>query len=198
MLLYQPTGKKELALVFQTNMCLWPPRLADQPIFYPVLNQPYAAQIARDWNTKFNTFVGYVTRFEVDDAYAANFKVEKVGGREHLELWVPAESLAEFNQKLTSRIEVLEAFFGTRFDNRESVGLLSQLEQADEVNTLAARIEANAEAVFLHYPYWKVETPEKFDLAQARKAALLEKIELAWQEKFPDIHLCQQGEKVNL
>jgi hypothetical protein len=39
---------------------------AEQPIFYPVLNEEYATQIARDWNAKYNEDnVGYVTRFAV-------------------------------------------------------------------------------------------------------------------------------------
>lgn len=28
----------------------FPPRLLDQPFFYPVLNEEYASQIARKWN----------------------------------------------------------------------------------------------------------------------------------------------------
>jgi hypothetical protein len=28
----------------------FPPRLPEQPFFYPVTNQDYATQIARDWN----------------------------------------------------------------------------------------------------------------------------------------------------
>lgn len=42
----------------------WPPRLPDQPIFYPVLNEDYATRIARDWNVKASG-VGYVTRFRL-------------------------------------------------------------------------------------------------------------------------------------
>ena len=44
----------------------FPPRLPEQPFFYPVLNEDYATQIARDWNTKDERsgFAGYVLRFE--------------------------------------------------------------------------------------------------------------------------------------
>jgi hypothetical protein len=49
--LYRPTGPKELELVRQSGWKRWPPRLPDQPIFYPVTNEAYAIQIARDWNT---------------------------------------------------------------------------------------------------------------------------------------------------
>jgi hypothetical protein len=48
--LWRPTGPEELALVEASGWRVWPPRLPDQPIFYPVLNQEYATMIARDWN----------------------------------------------------------------------------------------------------------------------------------------------------
>lgn len=34
--LYRPTGPHELALVKASGYRKWPPRLQDQPIFYPV------------------------------------------------------------------------------------------------------------------------------------------------------------------
>jgi len=49
---YRPTGSKELELVRDSGWTAWPPRLPGQPIFYPVLNEDYAIQIARDWNAK--------------------------------------------------------------------------------------------------------------------------------------------------
>jgi len=92
-----------------------------QPIFYPVLNFDYAAQIARDWNTKgpVSGFAGFVTRFEVDDDYATRFSVRTVGTRgRHDELWVAAEDLAEFNTHIVSPIEVVAAFYGEKFDGQ--------------------------------------------------------------------------------
>jgi hypothetical protein len=52
MTLYRPVGTKELELISQLDLRAFPPRLEIQPIFYLVLNFDYAAQIARDWNTK--------------------------------------------------------------------------------------------------------------------------------------------------
>jgi hypothetical protein len=78
--LWRPTGTKELALVEQSGWTAWPPRLSDQPIFYPVTNEAYAAQIARDWNTKFGDKIGYVTRFQVRKTYLDQFKKKIVGG----------------------------------------------------------------------------------------------------------------------
>ena len=57
--LWRPTGPNELALVAETGWSRWPPRLPDQPIFYPVLNREYATKIASDWNVKASG-VGYV------------------------------------------------------------------------------------------------------------------------------------------
>jgi len=50
--LWRPTGPEELALVEASGWREWPPRLSGQPIFYPVLNEPYATMIARDWNVR--------------------------------------------------------------------------------------------------------------------------------------------------
>lgn len=112
MILYRPTGPRELDLVARSGWTAWPPRLAGQPIFYPVLTFEYAEKIARDWNSmhEANGFCGYVTRFEVDDACAARYPVELAGGKDHRELWVPAEELDEFNRHIIGRIEVVAQY----------------------------------------------------------------------------------------
>ena len=110
--LYRPVGKNELALSRESGNTRFPPRLPEQPIFYPVLNEEYAAQIARDWNTKdaASGYVGYVLRFAVDAEYATRFEPQRVGGAIHEELWVPAEELAEFNDHIEGVIEVVDTF----------------------------------------------------------------------------------------
>jgi hypothetical protein len=50
--LYRPVGQKELELIAASDYKAFPPRLPDQPIFYPVIALEYAEQIARDWNTR--------------------------------------------------------------------------------------------------------------------------------------------------
>jgi hypothetical protein len=47
--LYRPVGQEELNLIKSSGYREFPPRLPHQPIFYPVLNEEYATQIARDW-----------------------------------------------------------------------------------------------------------------------------------------------------
>ena len=66
--LYRPVGPKELELIAAKEWREFPPRLPGQPIFYPVTNEAYAAQIARDWSVK-SDGAGFVTKFDVDAYY---------------------------------------------------------------------------------------------------------------------------------
>ncbi|MFV2197980.1 ADP-ribosylation/crystallin J1 [Nocardiopsis sp. LOL_012] len=107
--LWRPTGPEELALLRDSGWRAWPPCLPEQPIFYPVLNEDYAVRIARDWNLP-RDGGGHVTRFRVEADFAARYPVRRVGGRTILELWVPAEELAEFNAHIAGRIELVRSF----------------------------------------------------------------------------------------
>jgi hypothetical protein len=109
--LFRPVGEEELELIRQSEFTAFPPRLREQPIFYPVLNEEYAAQIARDWNAKRNlNKVGYVTRFCVRTEYLRRHEIQTVGGSVHQEYWIPAEELPEFNLNIVGRIEVLAEY----------------------------------------------------------------------------------------
>jgi len=111
--LFRPVGSKELALIEVSDFTAFPPRLPEQPIFYPVLNQEYAAQIARDWNAKLNEDkVGYVIKFEVRKKFLDKYDVQIVGSRTHEEYWIPAEDLEEFNSNIVGKIEVIAEFKG--------------------------------------------------------------------------------------
>ncbi|PZR28993.1 MAG: ADP-ribosylation/crystallin J1 [Citrobacter freundii] len=115
--LYRPVGIKELELIQYSGWKEFPPRLYWQPIFYPVLNQPYAEQIAVQWNTddEASGYCGIVTRFDVAKKHYDQYDIQNVGGEMHNELWVPAERLAEFNQHIIGAIEVVNVFFGEKF-----------------------------------------------------------------------------------
>ena len=108
-ILYRPVGPKELELIAASGFREFPPRLPDQPIFYPVLNEEYARQIARDWNVKASGS-GYVTRFVVRSKFLMRYPVQKVGSAIHQELWVPAEELVEFNRNIVGKIEVIAEY----------------------------------------------------------------------------------------
>lgn len=109
--LYRPVGPKELALIEATGFREFPPRLPDQPIFYPVLNEAYAIQIARDWNVRASG-AGFVTRFHVSTRFLEKYVPQVVGEKMHAELWVPAEELADFNRHIVGLIEVTARFGG--------------------------------------------------------------------------------------
>ena len=104
--LYRPTGPKELALVQQSGFKRWPPRLPEQPIFYPVTNERYAQQIASEWNVK-ESGAGYVTRFMVKKSFMDRYVVQRVGSTHHTEWWIPAEELEALNDNIIGLIEVI-------------------------------------------------------------------------------------------
>ena len=109
--LFRPVGQKELELIRQSPFTEFPTRLPEQPIFYPVLSEEYATQIERDWNAKRNdSKVGYVTRFYVRTEYLKQYEIQTVGGSVHKEYWIPAEDLAQFNQNIVGRIELLAEY----------------------------------------------------------------------------------------
>jgi hypothetical protein len=107
--LFRPVGENELALIRASGYTGFPPRLEGQPIFYPVLNREYAAQIARDWNARGGKH-GYVTRFAVRTAFLSGYDIHRVGSAIHEEYWIPAEDLDTLNHNILGVIEVVEEF----------------------------------------------------------------------------------------
>jgi hypothetical protein len=107
--LWRPVGPIELDLIKQSGMRTFPPRLPDQPIFYPVLSEDYAIRIARDWNIS-RDGAGYVTRFEVLSTFLAAYAPQAAGGQALREYWIPAEDLENFNAAIVGEIVVTKAF----------------------------------------------------------------------------------------
>jgi len=114
--LFRPVGQKELDLIAATGFARFPPRLPSQPIFYPVLTEPYAVEIARDWNTRDEAsgYAGYVLRFRVETEFLARYHERIVGAARHRELWIPADDLEEFNRHIRGPIEVIAEFRDVR------------------------------------------------------------------------------------
>jgi hypothetical protein len=108
--LYRPVGSKELELIEASGFSAFPPRLPDQPIFYPVTNEDYAIQIARGWNTKVGDKLGFVTRFMIAADFLAKYERKIVGGHTHEEYWIPAEQLDAFNAAIVGKIEMIGRF----------------------------------------------------------------------------------------
>ena len=96
-------------MIEASGMKRFPPRLPQQPIFYPVTTEDYAVKIARDWNVPASGS-GFVTRFEVRREFLVRYEVQDAGGREHREYWIPAEDLDAFNAAIVGVIEVVRAF----------------------------------------------------------------------------------------
>lgn len=114
-MLYRPVGQLELDLIRASGFRQFPPRLPEQPFFYPVLNEEYAAQIARDWNTKDERsgFVGYVLAFRVRNEFLHQYTVRTVGDSKHVEYWIPAADLVQLNESIVGKIKILSEFRST-------------------------------------------------------------------------------------
>lgn len=181
-----------MRLVFEAGMRAFPPRLASQPIFYPVLNEVYAAQIARDWNTREEPFAGYVLRFEVPDTYAAQFETRTVGDASHQELWVPADRLADLNREIRGEIVPERAFFGPDFRGNVPSGFgLGGNDAYDQIAIMMAtgedapfdftlEISANAPTIFLNYPFWKAAGAQRLRVKETDLFVCLERMRMAW------------------
>lgn len=109
MTLWRPVGLAELRLIEGTGMAAFPPRLPEQPIFYPVTTEEYAVKIARDWNVP-QSGAGFVTRFRVRRDYLSRYEVQEAGGKAHSEYWIPAKEMNAFNAAIVGRIEVVREF----------------------------------------------------------------------------------------
>jgi len=193
MILWRPVGLDEMALVYESEMTAFPPRLPEQPIFYPVLNEAYADQIAKDWNAKQTPFAGYVLEFEVPDAIASQYESKTVGAASHKELWVPAEELPALNASLVRPIKVVRAFFGAAFRGRAPTqfGLrgsdaIQQIQKL--IGTLSysmfdfsLEISANHLVVFLHFPFWAAASSSALGVPQDAQAECLRRIHARWQ-----------------
>jgi hypothetical protein len=192
LLLFRPVGLGELRLVYEAGMRAFPPRLPEQPIFYPVTNVVYARQIARDWNTKSGRLAGFVTRFAVDDEYAEKFERKVVGAAEHEELWVPAEELSEFNSHIAEPIEVVDAYFGTGYRGLVPDSFVLKGKTAHEQFVMlvatsrysgmdfVCEMAANQGAVFLNFFFWQQESFVDDGISDDERDVLLGKFKAVW------------------
>ncbi len=74
-----------------------------------MLNEWYATKIALEWNER-HAGVGFLREFDGDAEYVERFAVQQVGGRDVLELWVPAEELEEFNAHIVGGIRMIARY----------------------------------------------------------------------------------------
>lgn len=114
--LYRPVGQAELDLIRASGFREFPPRLPEQPYFYPVLHIEYATQIARDWNTKDpqSGFVGYVLKFAVETEFLKQYSIHQVGDISHREYWIPALDLPALNANIVGNVEIVAEYRANR------------------------------------------------------------------------------------
>ncbi len=199
MTLFRPVGLNELKLMFESGMRSFPPRLPEQPLFYPVVTLEYAVEIARNWNTNVDPFAGYVTEFALDDEFLSKYPEHFVGALEHRELWVPAEDLEVFNSHLLGPIKVRRAFFGSHFKGlvpanfnfkgRDALAQLIMLSTLLEYNGMdfIGEVNANSLAVYLHISYWRTCSLDKTVISDERRVEVIHSIEKVWSKALPGL-----------
>ena len=116
-MLFRPVGAAELELVRASGWKRWPPRLPEQPIFYPVTNEQYAREIASNWNVA-ETGSGFVTRFRLRNTFISKYEQHCVGAAHHTEWWIPAEDLDELNANIVGEIEIIGSY-GITIEQRD-------------------------------------------------------------------------------
>ena len=201
--LYRPVGLAELALMYDAQMRAFPPRLSEQPIFYPVLIREYAIRIARDWNapSKDCGLSGFVTQFDVDSQYIEQFPVQTVGSRILQELWVPAERLEEFNSKILESIRITDAFFDDSYTGFIPTHCgLAHKTATDQLVALTGvfsysgmdficETAANHKAVYLNFPFWALRDFTSHGVLPEQRDRVLGVIRHLWKTRFPQIPL---------
>lgn len=201
--LYRPVGLLELELILDSEARAFPPRLPEQPIFYPVLNVEYATEIASTWNPfdARSGFSGFVTEFEVDSEYLERFETKVVGARRHQELWVPSECLPEFNAHVRSKIKVTAAFYGPEYQGPTPLPTILRSARADEQLQVLHRalcfsgfdfvleLAANWKLVLSNHGLWSTLSPEQQGLSPEEASKTLASIRKAWELRYPELPL---------
>lgn len=191
-MLFRPVGLNELSLIWDSGMREFPPRLPHQPIFYPVANREYATQIARDWNTKDSSFAGYVTRFSVQDSHLARYDQHTVGSATHVEYWIPAEDLPQFNASIQGTISVESGYFGEGFRGfiPDGFGLKGMDVVAQFVAMMktwdysqmdfVCEVATNRKAVYLNFLFWSQFDINAVGINHGQRDSTIDRLREAW------------------
>lgn len=168
--LYRPVGEKEMILIIEDGFKKFPPRLEWQPIFYPVLDEDYASEIAEKWNTRdeAGNYLGFVTRFEVLESEVDKYPAQNVGAKNHNELWVPSEEMETFNNAIVGNIEVIKVFRGKDFKkpaNDEVEKLLLNIKKLTMTNKGMAKdtLEILAKKYYINEDNEKINIDNELD-----------------------------------
>lgn len=193
--LFRPVGLYEVALIWDSGMREFPPRLLHQPIFYPVANSEYASQIAKDWNPKDSAsgFAGYVTRFAITSEFLAKFEPRIVGSANHVEYWIPAGQLQDFNSSIQGLIHLESGFFGSDFkgiipekfglrgkDTVEQFVVMTKTWDYSRMD-FVCEVSTNRKAIFLNILFWAQFDFTDFGITREERNATLENLRSAWE-----------------
>ena len=194
-------GLPELALLWDSGMHRFPPRLSDQPIFYPVLNLEYARQIASEWNPpdKNSGFAGFVTQFEVSSSYLSKYEVHTAGSAAHREYWIPARELTSLNKAIAGLISVEEGYFGASFtgfipvDHRltglNAVEQFTALSSIVDFTEFKSEVSANRKAVFLNCLFWYNTILSDPECKREARELFTTRLAKAWRNSKIDVPL---------
>lgn len=200
--LYRPVGEKEMLLIIESNYKKFPPRLEWQPIFYPVLDEDYASEIAEKWNTRdeAGNYLGFVTKFEVLEEVVNQYPLQNVGAKNHNELWVPSEELDAFNKAIVGNIEVTKVFMGKDFKkpaNDEVENLLLNIKKLTMTNKGMAKdtLEILAKKYYINEHNEKVSIEKEMEIS-TKGTVLFSSEELSEMTKseFPETNFETQFE----
>jgi len=197
--LYRPVGLYEMRLILEADSREFPPRHSEQPLFYPVLTLEYAQQIAHDWNPKDDNsgYAGFVTEFDVDADYLAQFEVHTVGASVHRELWIPAAELVTFNQHIQGRIRIIASYYGERYQGiqhqhnlwfADAIFLHLYKMAQHNPHDFHGEMFMNRDAILLNYAYW-LQHDYSQQITASDKNELLKHIAETWEMKFPHLTL---------
>lgn len=203
--LYRPVGLGEMDLILRADCRAFPPRLPEQPIFYPVLHAKYAESIIRNWNVNdpFAGYAGFVTAFEMPKDFLARYDEKSVGSDVARELWVPAAELAEFNAKIIDRIRMIKAYYGESFKGlAPATPELKGKDLQQQFLAFEEKLRKGADAfaeflakerclVYLHYPYWSQASFETPHLPAATREKVLDAFAHQWRKLYPDLALLE-------
>jgi hypothetical protein len=170
MKLFRPLGPVELRLIEQSQWKKFPPRLPDQPIFYPVCNFAYAEKISREWNLPRDK-EAYVVSFDVNDEYMAQFQRQIVGSKEHEEYWIPAEQLEEFNANIVGDIVVALRLVIPFKTTEEQLAMIPKIGQAmleagltNDFVDMVTQLAGFDQGVFDLLEMWQCEIVERSEI----------------------------------
>lgn len=202
-ILYKPMGLFETRLVLESDCKEFPPRLGGQPIFYPVLNECYAIQIALEWNTTEDKsgYSGFVSEFAINSNYFKEFEIKQVGDDLHKELWIPAAMLQEFNSNIENGITISKTFYGCKYQGivpdqfalkgktaKYQIKLLSDIYKYNLMD-FHGEITALWPVIFLNYQYWRKNNFSVLGLEEDLKIEILREIERIFKTSLPQIKL---------